>query len=148
MDELVLLTRLRQVCLGFPEVRETVKWGHPTFEAGKKMFAVLDHYGGRPCLAFRAHPERLEKLLTDERFVEAPYAARHGWVCLHADLQIDWPEVAELLRDSYRLVALKRMLAALDIPSKVQDQPETRPSKRLRGGGRARQVTSGPQGAS
>jgi predicted DNA-binding protein (MmcQ/YjbR family) len=55
MDESVLLTRLRQVCLGFPEVRETVKWGYPTFEAGKKMFAVLDHYEGRPCIAFRAH---------------------------------------------------------------------------------------------
>src|SRR5207244_1293762 len=26
----------------------TVKWGHPTLEAGKKIFAVLDHYEGRP----------------------------------------------------------------------------------------------------
>ena len=48
MDELVLLARIRKICLRFPEVRETVKWGPPTFEAGKKMFAVLDHYDGRP----------------------------------------------------------------------------------------------------
>ena len=52
MEQLALLARVREICLGFPEVRETVKWGHPTFEAGKKMFAVIDAYEGRPCLAF------------------------------------------------------------------------------------------------
>jgi len=35
--------KLRGICLPLPEVVETVKWGHPTFEAGKKVFAVLDH---------------------------------------------------------------------------------------------------------
>ena len=44
MKESAILARLRRVCLGLPEVRETVKWGHPTFEAGKKIFAVLDRY--------------------------------------------------------------------------------------------------------
>lgn len=114
MDESDLLALLRQVCLGFPEVRETVKWGHPTFETGKKMFAVLDRYEGRPCIAFRANPERLETLLADRRFFEAPYAARHGWICMHTDRPIDRREVEELLRDSYRIVARKRNLAALD----------------------------------
>jgi predicted DNA-binding protein (MmcQ/YjbR family) len=113
MRESLILARLRLVCLRLPEVRETVKWGHPTFEAGKKMFAVLDHYEGRPCIAFRAPSEKLDALLSDERFIEAPYAARYGWVCLFADGRIDWAEVEELLQASYRLVALKRMLAAL-----------------------------------
>ena len=120
MDESTLLALLRQVCLGLPEVRETVKWGHPTFEAGKKMFAVLDRYEGQPCIAFRAASERREALLADERFFEAPYAARHGWICLRADGPIDQREAQELLRDSYRLVALKRMLAALDVPGMAQ----------------------------
>jgi predicted DNA-binding protein (MmcQ/YjbR family) len=114
MDESRLLSRLREVCLALPEVRETTKWGHPTFEAGKKMFAVLDHYGGRACVAFRASPARLPALLAEERFFEAPYAARYGWVCLSADGPLDWREVEGLLRDSYRQVALKRMLAALE----------------------------------
>ena len=115
MNESKLLTRLRQACLALPEVRETVKWGHPTFEAGKKMFAVLDRYEDRPCIAFRAHPEKREALLADGRFAEAPYAARFGWVYLRADGPIDWAEVENLLRDSYRLVALKRMLTALEV---------------------------------
>jgi predicted DNA-binding protein (MmcQ/YjbR family) len=141
VDEAILLTVLRQVCLSLPEVRETVKWGHPTFEAGKKMFAVLDHYEGRPCIAFRAAPEKREALLPDERFFEAPYAARHGWVCLHADGPIDRTEVEELLRDSYRLVALKRMLSALNDPGKPQEPTEARPPKRLRGKDLASQGT-------
>jgi predicted DNA-binding protein (MmcQ/YjbR family) len=110
----VLLTRLREICLRLPEVQETLKWGHPTFEAGKKMFAVLDHYQGHPCIAFRTSPERLPELLADDRFYEAPYGARQAWVCLHADGRMNWAEVDELLRASYRLVALKRMLAVLD----------------------------------
>ena len=42
MTESAILARLRGICLRLPEVRETVKWGHLTFEAGKKMFAVPD----------------------------------------------------------------------------------------------------------
>jgi predicted DNA-binding protein (MmcQ/YjbR family) len=114
MKESLVLARLRKVCLQLPEVRETVKWGHPTFEAGKKIFAVLDRYDGRPCIAFRAPLDRVDELLADERFTEAPYAARFGWVCLNIEGSIDWAEVERLVQGSYRLVALKRMLAALD----------------------------------
>jgi predicted DNA-binding protein (MmcQ/YjbR family) len=126
VDEPLLLARLREICLNLPEVRETVKWGHPTFEAGKKMFAVLDRYQGRTCIAFRAPPERLPMVLADERFYEAPYGARHGWVCMHADGRIDWREVEGLLRDSYRQVALKRMLNALEAPGGAKCPPGKR----------------------
>ena len=113
MTRAALLNRLRKVCLSLPEASETVKWGHPTFVAGRKMFAVLDEYGGRPCIAFRATPSRQAQLIRDQRFYAAPYAAAHGWVCMHADQAVDWKEVAELLHNSYRLVALKRMLDAM-----------------------------------
>ena len=116
MQKSVLLSLLRKFCLGLPEVRETVKWGNPTFEAGKKMFAVLDQYDGKLCLAFRADLKKRKGLLADVRFFEAPYAARHGWICLRADSPIDRHEVFGLVQDSYRIVALKRMLAALDDP--------------------------------
>ena len=91
-----------------------MKWGHPTFEAGKKMFAVLDQYDGRPCIAFRTELDFVDQLLTDERFFAAPYAARHGWVCLSADGRLNWTEIEKLVVASYRLVALKRMLSALE----------------------------------
>ena len=45
--------------------------GHPTFEAGKKMFAVLDRYDDRVCIAFRPS-ERLQAYLADDRFFARP----------------------------------------------------------------------------
>jgi predicted DNA-binding protein (MmcQ/YjbR family) len=114
VNETLLLARLRRICLSFHEVRETVKWGHPTFEAGKKIFAVLDSYQDRTCIAFRAAPETLPSLLADRRYYEAPYGARHGWVCMHAEGYINWQEVKELLLGSYRQVAIKRMLTAFE----------------------------------
>ncbi|HET6325763.1 MAG TPA: hypothetical protein VFG04_13885 [Planctomycetaceae bacterium] len=64
--------------------------------------------------------ERQDEYLADERFFAAPYAARFGWVCLRADISLDWREVAELVRGSYRQVALKRMLAALEANGPAQ----------------------------
>jgi predicted DNA-binding protein (MmcQ/YjbR family) len=110
VSEVAMLALLRKVCLGLPEVRETVKWGHPTFEAGKKMFAVLDKYGGRPCIALRVSDDQREALSADDRFFDAPYAG--GWVCVRG--RIGRGELTSRLLASYRLVALKRMLAALD----------------------------------
>ncbi|HEV8069856.1 MAG TPA: MmcQ/YjbR family DNA-binding protein [Planctomycetaceae bacterium] len=130
MKESAVLARLRRVCLQLPEVRETVKWGHPTFEAGKRIFAVLDRYDGRPCIAFRAPLDRVDELLADERFTEAPYAARFGWVCLNVDGPIDWAEVEWLVQGSYRLVALKRMLAALDDRGAPVSDPSTIAARR------------------
>src|SRR5882724_740568 len=112
--EAALLMNLREICLALPEVVETVKWGHPTFEAGKKIFAVLDHYHGRHCIAFRASIEEQKRLCRDERFFPAPYAAKRGWVCLCAERELNWSEVRDLILVSYRLTALKQMIKALD----------------------------------
>lgn len=109
-----ILMKLREICLALPEAVETVKWGHPTFEAGKKIFAVLDYYHGRTCIAFRTSMEEQKKLCRDERFFPAPYAAARGWVCLCADGPMNWSEVRDILLVSYRLAALKRMLRLLD----------------------------------
>ena len=109
-----LLKRLREICLELPECAETVKWGNPTFVAGKKQFAVLDRYNDRLCIAFIAKGPQQRQLLSKEGFFAAPYAAKYGWVCRDAEEKVNWEELTELILKSYRLVALKRMLAALD----------------------------------
>jgi predicted DNA-binding protein (MmcQ/YjbR family) len=131
-----LLARLREICLRLPETKETVKWGHPTFEAGKKIFAVLDNYEGRPCIAFRLPPDRAARLLQDDRFFEAPYAAGRGWVCLRTDGKLNWQDIAELLWESYRQVALKRMIAALE-GAGPREPRQRRPGERGRRSRRA-----------
>jgi hypothetical protein len=45
---------------------------------------------------------------------------------LRTDSRLDWHEVETLLRESYRLVALKRMLAALDEQASASGKVEQR----------------------
>lgn len=108
------LEEVRRLSLALPEAAEVEAWGHPTFRAGKKMFAAFG--GGSDCLnlGLKVGFERQDELLKDPRFFPTPYAAHQGWVSLRIDDRTDWAEVAALLREAYRTVALKRMLKALD----------------------------------
>ena len=107
------LRRLRQLCLAYPESSERSSWGHPNFVAGKKTFAAFEPVQGRPSIAFRLDATDVERLLAREGFFTTPYG-RGLWVSLWADDGVDWALVERLLNRSYRQVALKRMVAALD----------------------------------
>jgi hypothetical protein len=48
------------------------------------------------------------------RFFVPPYVGPSGWVGVWLDRDPDWAEVADLMRDSYRLIAPKKLLAVLD----------------------------------
>jgi predicted DNA-binding protein (MmcQ/YjbR family) len=109
-----LLRHLRGLCLCLPETAETVKWGNPAFVAGKKMFAVLDRYDNRWCIAFRVNLDAQAQLVKRPDIVPAPYSAKQRWVCLDGEGKFDWDQVQTWLLDSYRLVALKRMMNALE----------------------------------
>jgi predicted DNA-binding protein (MmcQ/YjbR family) len=108
--------KLRSICLSWPEFHEVQAWGHPTFRAGKKMFAAFESVEGKEGLSLgvKVGFERQEELLKDPRFYLTPYAAHQGWVSLKIDGTTDWVEVKVLLLEAYRQVALKRMLKKLD----------------------------------
>jgi len=108
------LKQVRSLCLALPEAREVMAWGHPTFRAGKKMFAGFGEDSGKLTLGLKVGFERQDELLDDERFYPTPYAARQGWVSLWIDSATDWNEVKGLVLEAYRQVALKRMLKALE----------------------------------
>jgi predicted DNA-binding protein (MmcQ/YjbR family) len=111
------LKKLRSICLTLPEATEVKAWGHPTFRAGKKMFAAfgegVEGMAGLS-LGVKVGFKRQEELLKDARFYPTPYAAHQGWVSLGIDGKTDWAQVAGLLQEAYRQVALKRMLKVLD----------------------------------
>jgi predicted DNA-binding protein (MmcQ/YjbR family) len=46
-----------------------------------------------------------------ERFFAPPYVGPKGWIGMYLDGAIDWDLAAELIRDSYRMTAPKRVLA-------------------------------------
>jgi len=100
-----ILDRLRKLCLSLPGVTEVEAWGHPNFRAGKKTFAVFEHYRGRPSIAFKVE-EGMQELLIDEvRFFRTPYIGNRGWVSAWVDRDPDWALLKKLVRRSYRLMA-------------------------------------------
>jgi len=115
-DDDPYLTELRDVCLALPETSEVEAWGRPTFRAGKKIFAVFNGDDDHDyALTFKPEPDERPALLEDGRFYSPPYFGPGGWLSLDFGARrVDWGEVAELVESSYRQVALKRMLKALD----------------------------------
>jgi hypothetical protein len=122
-DDDPVLARVRSLCLGLPEAEERVSHGRPTFRVGKQ-FAV---YGGGErtpeghvrhdrALLFIPDPADVGALDQDERFFFPAYVGPYGWRAVHLDRDdVGWDEVAELLDASYRQVANKRQLAALEL---------------------------------
>ena len=109
-----VVARFRDLCLALPETRETDAFGHPNFHAGKRTFAAFEWIRGRPSLAFRVGADQADQLLMGgDLFLASPYG-RGLWVSLWADGPLDWKLVETLIEQSYRQVALKRMLARLD----------------------------------
>jgi predicted DNA-binding protein (MmcQ/YjbR family) len=113
MNANTALKKLRAICLGLPEANEVQTWGHPTFRAGKKSFAVLETFAGVLCLALNIGLDRRDELLLDSRFCETPYCGHRGWVSLKLNSETDWDDVRGLLLEGYRFVAVKRMVRAL-----------------------------------
>jgi predicted DNA-binding protein (MmcQ/YjbR family) len=115
-DDDPYLADLRKVCLAFPESAEVEAWGRPTFRAGKKMFAVFAGDDEHPyAVIFKPGPAERPALLADPRIYVPPYFGPSGWVSLDLTAApVDWGEIAEFMDTSYRQVALKRMLKALD----------------------------------
>ena len=126
-DDDPYLSELRGICLPFPEAEEFVSHGRATFKAGK-IFAIFAGIADRPFgMIYKPDPEDRLALLDDQRFYVPPYYGPSGWLAL--DFQaadVDWDEVGELVDASYRQIALKRMLQALDAR-----QPDTAPTQQI-----------------
>jgi predicted DNA-binding protein (MmcQ/YjbR family) len=119
-----VVARVKKICLALPEASLVTHEHVPHLGfrvADRKNFAyyTMDHHGdGRICLSVRAEKgENAELVASDpERFGLPKYMAQHGWVEYFLDLLSrppDWDEVAELVADSYRLQAPKRLLKLL-----------------------------------
>jgi len=105
--------RARRLCLALPETSERTSWGHPNFRAGKKTFCAFEIVKGRPSIAFKVAPGRARQALRHPQFFETPYG-RGRWISVWVDGDLDWTAIGELVEQSYRSVAIKRMLNTLD----------------------------------
>lgn len=110
------LARLRAICLALPEAAEKEAWGDPTFRVRDKIFAMYKVGDGRMSVWCKAPPGAQAALVGSdpERFFVPPYVGHNGWVGVRLDAELDWEEVVELMEESYRMTAPKRLSALLD----------------------------------
>jgi predicted DNA-binding protein (MmcQ/YjbR family) len=113
------LDRVRDLCLGLPESEERPFGGHsaPSFRVRDKLF-VMTSEDGRS-MTMKARPGIQQILVGDDpdRFFVPPYVGSKGWLGVRLDADHDWDEIAELIEESYRMTAPKRLAARIDTPT-------------------------------
>ncbi|MEV3924268.1 MmcQ/YjbR family DNA-binding protein [Actinomadura coerulea] len=125
MNDSDAVTRIREICMSLPEVTEKPFGGHTasSFRVRDKLFAMTSEDG--LSLTFKAGAGVQEALVGEapERFFVPKYVGAKGWVGARLDVDHDWDEMAELVEDSYRLIAPKRLADLLNDgePSDVGD---------------------------
>jgi hypothetical protein len=120
-----IVERVGRLCLALPEV--TVRVDHSStrarstaqsFDIRRRSFCLLvarEGRGGRsvPLLVLRADPDEREALLSIGRPFFAPRGGRDRiGVWLTEDT--DWEEIRELVTESYRILAPKKLSLLLD----------------------------------
>ena len=122
------LDQLRTICLALPEATEGAGVGNPSWRVRDKIFAMRhDLHAGRWSMWCKAAPGMQEMLVTSEpeQFFVPPYVGHHGWVGVWLDAKIDWEVVTDLVKQSYRKTAPKRLVAKLDETSENHRKQET-----------------------
>lgn len=108
-----LVARIRKICLALPEAYEESAWVGTRWRIRKRTFAHAIAVDGVDIVVFRSEPPELDVL----REAGHPYFYA-GWgrdvVGIVIDGKTDWAEVAELLTDSYCVMAPKKLRAQVE----------------------------------
>lgn len=108
--------RLRALCLALPGAVEKPFGGHtaPSFRVGDKLFVMVSE--DRTAMTCKGAPGVQEELVAAEpdRFFVPAYVGHRGWVGARLDVDQDWDEIADLVTDSWRRTAPKRLVAGFE----------------------------------
>lgn len=105
--------KISALCLALPSTKLTMTWGSPHFRVADKIFCGFGAEDGKPVLGVKLRLEHAKRRVQETRFWPAPYVGKHGWVSMDVSQRHSWDEVADLIRESYELVAPKALLAKL-----------------------------------
>lgn len=109
-----LLKALRKVCEPLPEVVEEIDgFGHTAFRVQKKSFVIAGMGESGTSVSIKSDPANQALLIDRGPWYRTPYIGQHGWVSVDEPLEKDWPEIAELIVDGYRLAAPARLTKLL-----------------------------------
>ena len=114
-----LLDTFREMCLNLPEAVEAEAFGAPTFQVRRKNFAMTHRNPeDRPTIWVKGAAGRQEAMIGSfpDRYFRPPYLGKNGWIgCWLDDTAMpDWDEIEDLVVESYRLVAPKRLVKQMD----------------------------------
>ncbi len=114
-----IVDELRDICLEMPEAVASEAFGAPAFRVREKIFAMTRRGPeDRPSVWMKGAPGRQEALVSafPDRYYRPPYVGQHGWIgCWLDDTALpDWEEIEDLIVESYRLVAPKRLVKQMD----------------------------------
>ena len=132
------IKRLREICLALPQATEKEAWGECTFRVGGKMFAMTDnnHHGDGRVAVWCKAPIGFQKILVEskpDKFFVPPYVGHKGWVGVRLDIDdVEWGEVADILEESYRMTAPKKLAArpARTVAKSAPPNPRRKPRPR------------------
>lgn len=105
--------------MALPEAEEKPFGGHtaPSFRVRDKLFVMTREDG--TSMTMKARPGVQQVLVGDDpsRFFVPPYVGTKGWVGIRLNLDQDWDELSQLVEESYRMTAPKRLSAQLGPPT-------------------------------
>jgi hypothetical protein len=117
----VALERMQAIVARLPDVERTDNELGCYFLIRRKIFAQVATVltaKARPVtmVVVRPRPEEREAVLGKGRpfFSRGPFDDRVGRVAVRIEDTTDWEEIAELVADSYRITAPKKLAAQLD----------------------------------
>ena len=110
------IDQLRSLCLALPETAEKEAWGDATFRVRDKIFAMVKQGDGQLSIWCKA-PDGFQQILIDsdpDFYFRPPYVGHKGWVGLRLDANPDWAAVENTVRQSFRLIAPKKLVAQIE----------------------------------
>ena len=119
-----ILTRLRAACRPLPDAHEQQAWAGTRWRVRNRTFAhvltVDSERGPATVMTFRASGPEFDAL----RRIGHPFF-RAGWgtnvMGMVLDARTDWSEVAELVTESYCIMAPKKLVALVERPPAEDD---------------------------
>ena len=113
-----LLSKMRQICLALPETKEVETWDHPTFRVNGKIFAGMGHGDqeiGDETLevtstSVKASDKQESLLKIGDPYFYPKYVGPKGWIGIVLTKQSDWNMVRELVVESWKKTAPKKLV--------------------------------------
>ena len=110
---------MRQICLALPETKEVETWDHPTFRVNGKIFAGMGHgeeeVDGESMevtsTSVKASDKQKSLLKIGDPYFYPKYVGSKGWIGIVLTKQSDWDMVRELVVESWKKTAPKKLVA-------------------------------------